>query len=86
MASAKALIASSWPKTTSLRSRSIFFSDLISLVETVRGGTRAMLETIFSISLTPMEFFRFDGGISRARAPASSMTSIALSGNFRSVM
>ncbi len=50
------------------------------------GGMRAMRETISSISPLPMGgFFCFDFGRMRWAAPASSITSMALSGRCRSV-
>ena len=50
------------------------------------GGIRAILATIDSISLTPMVFLLFVDVRRCWAAPASSMTSIALSGSFRSVI
>lgn len=57
--------------------------DASSLV-TCLGGIRAILATIASTSRTPMVFFRLSAGTSIWAAPTSSITSIALSGNFRS--
>ena len=50
------------------------------------GGMRAILATTASISLAPMVFFRLASVTSIWLAPASSITSIALSGSLRSVM
>jgi len=47
---------------------------------------RAILEMISSISCLPMVFFCFDFGRMRCAAPASSSTSMALSGKWRSLM
>jgi hypothetical protein len=54
--------------------------------DTCCDGMRAILATISSISVLPMTFFCFDLGRMRCAAPASSMTSMALSGRWRSVM
>ena len=64
----------------------MFFSTERSSAETCCGGMRAILATISSISCLPITFFCFDFGRMRCAAPASSMTSIALSGKWRSVM
>ncbi len=53
---------------------------------TVCGGMRAIFAMMSSISVLPMVFFCFDFGRMRCAAPASSMTSIALSGRWRSLM
>jgi hypothetical protein len=47
---------------------------------------RAILAIVASISLMPMVFLRLFSGSSICEAPASSITSIALSGSLRSVM
>jgi hypothetical protein len=47
---------------------------------------RAILATVSSISFLPTVFFCFDLGRMRCAAPASSMTSMALSGRWRSLM
>ena len=46
----------------------------------MRDGTRAILAMMSSISCFPISFFCFDFGRMRCAAPASSITSIALSG------
>jgi hypothetical protein len=86
MAAESASIALSWPNTTALRSRSRFFRAERSSLETLRAGTRAIFETISSISGLPITFFCLDLGRMRCSAPASSITSIALSGRWRSLM
>jgi hypothetical protein len=83
---ASASMAASWPKTTFFRSRSRVFSAARSSLETLRGGMRAILATISSISVLPMSFFWRDLGRMRWAAPASSITSMALSGRWRSLM
>ena len=45
-----------------------------------------MVAMIFSMSLGPMVFLRFSGGKTLTDAPTSSITSMALSGNRRSLM
>jgi hypothetical protein len=47
---------------------------------------RAILAMISSISGLPITFFCLDFGRMRCSAPASSITSIALSGRWRSLM
>ncbi|CKR63083.1 Uncharacterised protein [Mycobacterium tuberculosis] len=47
---------------------------------TLAGGMRAIFATISSTSVLLMVFLRLLGGRMRWAAPASSMTSIALSG------
>ena len=49
-------------------------------------GTRAILEIVSSTSLTPITFFLFDLGIRFCAAAVSSITSIALSGSFLSLI
>ena len=66
--------------TTFFRSRSMVCSLLRSSWLTVCGGMRAIFAMMSSISALPMVFFCFDLGRMRCAAPASSMTSIALSG------
>jgi hypothetical protein len=61
-------------------------SALRSSVDTLRGGMRAILEMISSISVLPITFFCLALGAMRCAAPASSITSIALSGRWRSLM
>ena len=78
--------ALSWPKITILRLRSRFLSTLLSDADTVFGGIRAILDTMSSISPTEIVFRRLLGGTIRWRAPASSITSIALSGRNRSLI
>ena len=86
MALDSASIALSCPNTTALRSRSSLASALRSSTETLRGGMRAILAMMSSISVLPMIFFCLDFGWMRCAAPASSITSIALSGRWRSLM
>ncbi len=86
IAAASASIAGSWPNTTFLRFRSRFFNCARSSLDTVCGGMRAILAMISSTSFLPIVFFCFDFGRMRCAAPASSMTSIALSGRWRSLM
>ena len=50
------------------------------------GGIRAILEMISSISNLPIVFFCLDLGKMRCAAPASSITSIALSGKCLSLI
>ncbi|AHV91057.1 hypothetical protein D560_2732 [Bordetella holmesii ATCC 51541] len=86
MAAASASMAWSWPKTTVFKSRSSVASLLRSSLETDCGGMRAIFETMASISALPMTFFCRERGSSRCAAPASSITSMALSGRCRSLM
>ena len=86
MAEARVAMAWSWPNTTSLMSRSRVRSTSLSEVETVFDGMRAIFDTTRSISGAPMVLRRREGGTSFCDAPASSMTSIALSGRNRSLM
>ena len=86
MQEASWVMAASWPKIVSLRSRSSVASLSRSLAETLLGGTRAILATVSSMSLTCTVLRRRLSGKRRRRAPASSMTSMALSGRWRSVM
>ena len=86
MAAASASMAGSWPKTTLLRSRSRLLSLPRSSELTLCGGMRAILATISSTSARVMVFLRLATGRMRCAAPASSMTSMALSGRWRSVM
>ena len=79
-------MAASWPNTTFFRSRSRYCSLLRSSLETDAGGMRAILETMSSMSFLPTTFFCLSLGRMRWAAPASSMTSIALSGRCRSLM
>ena len=78
--------ALSCPKTTRLsvfsRSRSVSASSL----DTFFGGMRAILATTASISLVPSVLRRLPSGSRRCAAPASSITSMALSGSLRSLM
>ncbi len=59
---------------------------LRSSLETFAGGMRAIFATISSISALPMVFLRLLATRMRWAAPASSITSIALSGRCRSLM
>ncbi len=79
-------MASSWPKTTNFKSLSKFANCLISFVETLFGGIRAILAITTSKSLTPNNFFLLYSGNNICEAPSSSITSIALSGNFLSLI
>ena len=81
IADAKASMAGSCPKTTLFKSRSKVCNLLRSSTLTDCAGIRAIFETISSISNRPIVFFCLDFGKIRCAAPASSMTSIALSGN-----
>ena len=80
----RALMASSCPKTTSFRPSSKFSSLVRSEVETLWVGTRAIFAMIFSIS-AGLIFLRRVDPESRIKAPASSITSMALSGRNRSL-
>ena len=86
MADASDSIALSWPNTTAFKSRSSVLSALRSSLEIFLGGIRAILAMMSSISLSPMTFFCLDLGKMRCAAPASSITSIALSGKWRSLI
>ncbi len=68
------------------KSRSSVFNVLLSSLEMLLGGMRATLATTSSISLLPMVFLRFGLGRMRCAAPASSITSMALSGKKRSLI
>ncbi len=81
---ASAEIAWSWPNTTIFRSRSRVLRAFRSEAETCLGGILAISATMFSISFTPMVFLRDVTLLNRVLAPASSMTSIAVSGRYRS--
>jgi hypothetical protein len=82
---ASASIAGSWPKITSFKLRSRFLSTSRSEAETVLAGIRAMRATTSSMSRTSTISARSPAGRRRRRAPASSITSMALSGSRRSV-
>ena len=86
IAATSASIAASWPNTTFFRSRPSVRNALRSSELTFLAGMRAILATISSTSFLPMTFFCFDFGRIFCAAPASSMTSIALSGRWRSLM
>ena len=86
MADASCSIASSWPNTTILSFLSKSMSASLSDVETWAGGIRAIFATTCSTSLALMLFLRRLAGSNCWAAPASSITSIALSGMKRSVM
>ena len=68
------------------RSRSRFLSVSLSSVLTDLGGMRAIFATISSTSFNVTVFRRLFSGSSMREAPTSSITSIALSGSFRSLM
>jgi hypothetical protein len=79
-------IAVFWPKTTRFKSVSSVSSTFLSSLDTDLGGMRAIVAMTASISLAVIVFLRFDGATSICIAPTSSITSIALSGNLRSLM
>jgi hypothetical protein len=81
-------IAASCPKITACSSRSSPASCVLSSAETLLGGILAMRATMFSIACAPTSGGGAGGGAaaSRACAPASSITSMALSGRCRSLM
>ena len=72
-------MASSCPKTNCLSSPPRFSNFVLSGVETLMVGILAILATIFSMSLGWI-FFLLEGPESLINAPASSITSMALSG------
>ena len=80
----RALMASSWPKTTRLRPSAICSNLVRSVVDTLWVGMRAILATIFSMS-AGLIFFLLTAPESLIKAPASSITSMALSGIYRSL-
>ena len=86
IADASAWIASSCPKTESFRSRSSVSSRSRSEIDTLRGGILAIVATTCSMSLVRTIFLRWPAGCICTMAPASSMTSMALSGRWRSLM
>ena len=65
---------------TRLRFSSNFSKDFLSDVDTVFSGILAMDATIFSMSSSLIVFFLLEIGTNFCLAPASSTTSIALSG------
>ena len=69
---------------TRLRFSSNFSKDFLSDVDTVFSGILAMDATIFSMSSSLIVFFLLEIGTNFCLAPASSTTSIALSGSFES--
>ena len=79
-------IAGSWPKITDFSSGSSRSSCSRAETETVFSGMRAIVATTRSISAVPISCLRRSAGRMLSAAPASSMTSIALSGNWRSLM
>src|SRR5437764_1164235 len=76
--------AISWPNTSSLMSRSSVCRRSRSDVVTCRGGIFAMVATMCSMSRVRTVFFCRPVVWLRAAAPASSITSMALSGRNRS--
>ena len=82
----KAEIASSCPNTNIFKFFSRLASLSISFDDTDLAGTLAILDTISSISITSMTCLRSASEVIRCFAPASSITSIALSGKCLSVM
>ena len=86
MAAASASIALSCPKITSFRLRSRLRRISRSDSDTFFAGMRAMRATTSSMWRTSTVGSRSAIGFRRARAPASSTTSMALSGRWRSLM
>ena len=86
MADDSAKMAGSCPNTTLFKSRSRLFSLERSSFETLAGGIRAIFATMSSTSARVMVFFCLFFGRMRCAAPASSITSMALSGKCRSLM
>ena len=84
MAVVRASIALSWPKTTVFKEISKLLKISASVFDILLGGILAILAITFSISLIPIVFFLSFSGSIICAAPASSITSIALSGNFLS--
>ena len=80
IASVNTSIALSWPKTNIFNLLSRLCSTSRSLLEIDFSGIRAILAIMASISATLTVFLRRLAGAKRQRAPASSITSIALSG------
>ena len=85
IADAKASMASSCPNTTRFKSRSKCSSTLLSSLDTVLGGIRAIFDTISSILSTVIKVSSCSA-LKRRCAPASSITSMALSGKKRSLI
>ena len=85
IAAASASIALSWPNTTLFRSRSRFCSVLRSSLDTLRGGMRAILATISSISRLPMIFLLLatSAGCAARRRPRRSRRSPCPAGGGR---
>ena len=79
-------MALSWPKTIALRSLSRVLRAFLSSLLILFDGILAILEITSSISFVPINFFCLFFGNIFCAAPASSITSIALSGNFLSLM
>ena len=71
---------------TLFRFSSNFSKDFLSDDETVFSGILAIEATIFSISNSLIVFFLFEAGTNFCLAPASSTTSMALSGRNLSFM
>ena len=86
MAVANESIALSWPKITAFKSLSKVLKAFLSSLLIFCGGIRVILDTTSSISFVPINFFCLFFGSTFCAAPASSMTSIALSGNFLSLI
>ncbi len=86
IADARVSMAGSWPKITIFRLRSRCCSTSLSDEVTCLAGMRAILAMIVSISSMSIRSLRWPSGSSRWRAPASSITSMALSGRSRSPM
>ena len=86
MALARFSIALSCPKITAFRSRSRFLRACLSSLEIFFGGILAIFATISSISLLVITFFCLFLGRILCAAPASSITSMALSGRCLSLI
>ena len=78
--------ALSCPYTILFKSSSNFDSAFLSSVDTFLGGILAINATVSSISVFPIIFFLLDLAFSICAAAVSSITSIALSGNFLSLI
>src|SRR6056297_3335987 len=85
MAVVRVSMAVSWPKITLSSLPGKDSREDLSAAVTLETGTLAILATIFSISLG-LTVLRRPSAVSFKKAPASSITSMALSGNNRSLM
>ena len=86
IAAPSASIAASCPKIDNFRSRSSVRNTFLSDVDTLFGGIRAIFAMTFSTIVTVTRSSRSPSGCRRKLAPASSITSIALSGKRRSLI